>query len=200
MRLQVDRRRWLFVAALAVLAVIIAMTAFAVRPGEEAAAARDPGAPEATPSPTPTSDPVVLTPEEQARADLDRLVRDYYAAENAVFLDPTSDPSAALDPYLRNPASSARIADILSFRNAGHTLTTSTAEVHAVKITALDLASTPATATLEVCRTLISVGTDGKSGESASFEDRGSLLWTAQQLPDSSWRMYTYSGAQGAPC
>ena len=200
MRLQVDRRRWLFVAALAVLAAIIAATAFAVRPGEEAAAARDPGAPEATPSPTPTSDPVVLTPEEQARADLDRLVRDYYAAENAVFLDPTSDPSAALDPYLRNPASSARIADILSFRNAGHTLTTSTAEVHAVKITALDLASTPATATLEECATLAMSGVDGETGQAQTYEERGLTRWTAKSLPDGSWRLYTYDNPTEQSC
>ena len=200
MRLQVDRRRWLFVAALAVLAVIIAATAFAVRPGEEAAAARDPGTPEATPSPTPTSDPVVLTPEEQARADLDRLVRDYYAAENAVFLDPTSDPSAALDPYLRNPASSARIADILSFRNAGHTLTTSTAEVHAVKITALDLASTPATATLEECHTLSASGIDAKSGQATEFSNRRTSTWSASTLRDGTWRLQTYETGSVGSC
>ncbi len=81
--------------------------------------------------PTPTES-APITPDDQAKADLERLVRDYYAAENAVFLDPTSDPSAALDPYLRNPASAARVADVLSFRNAGHTLESRIAVVHSV--------------------------------------------------------------------
>ncbi len=81
----------------------------------------------------------MLTPDEQARADLELLVREYYAAENAVFLDPSSDPSAALEPYLRNPASAARIADILSFRNAGHTLESSTAKSTRLTVRSLDL-------------------------------------------------------------
>jgi hypothetical protein len=142
------------------------------------------------------SAPPSSTPEDQAKEALEQLVRDYYAAENAVFLDPASDPSAALDPYLRNPASAARVADVLSFRNAGHTLESSTAVVHSVDVTQLDLSTDPATATIDVCRTLSSEGADGVTGEPASFYDRGPLVWTAQDFADG-WRLATYDGSSG---
>jgi hypothetical protein len=139
------------------------------------------------------------TAEEQATAALEQLVRDYYAAENAVFLDPASDPSAALDPYLRNPASAARVADVLSFRNAGHTLESSTAVVHSVAVTQLDLSADPASATIEECHTLAATGTDGETGEPASFESRGPITWDAVAIGDGSWRLKSYvTGAEGS--
>ena len=137
------------------------------------------------------------TPEEQATAALEQLVRDYYAAENAVFLDPASDPSASLDPYLRNPASAARVADILSFRNAGHTLESRTAVVHSIEVTALDLDGEPASAVIEACKSLVAEGTDGLTGEPASVDDRGLILWTAREVVDQTWRLAEYEGIGG---
>lgn len=153
--------------------------------------------PELQPS-GPASNAPTLTAQQQAEKDLDRLVRDYYAAENAVYLDPASDPSAALDPYLRNPASAARIADILSFRSAGHTLESSSVEVHWVKVTSVDMASGgAAVAELQVCKTLDSRGVDGGTGMPASVLDRGAIRWSATQLPDGDWRLTDYAGIQG---
>ncbi len=148
----------------------------------------------------PTPAPAAVTAEEQAKADLEQLVRDYYAAENAVFLNPMSDPSAALDPYLRNPASAARIADILSFRNAGHTFDTRTAEVHSVVVTGLDLATDPNTATIEECGTLSGKGQDGESGQPAAYTTRGLTLWVAHGLADGTWRLVTYDNPEDRSC
>ena len=151
-------------------------------------------------SPTTATTPST-TPEEQATAALEQLVRDYYAAENAVFLDPASDPSAALDPYLRNPASAARVADVLSFRNAGHTLESSTAVVHSVTVTQLDLSADPAVATIEECHTLAATGTDGETGEPASFENRRKTMWQAATMPAGlGWRLKEFETGGVGSC
>lgn len=140
------------------------------------------------------------TPEEQATAALEQLVRDYYAAENAVFLDPASDPSAALDPYLRNPASAARVADILSFRNAGHTLESRSAVVHSIEVTALDLDGEPASAVIEECGTLAGTGWDAEANERASYESRGLTIWKARSGADGSWRLHEYENPVDRSC
>lgn len=141
-----------------------------------------------------------VSPEEQARQDLDQLVRAYYAAENAAFLDPAMDPSSALDPYLRNPASGARVADILTFRREGHQLDSRSAEVHSVAIAALALDEQPGTATLVECHTLAAAGLDGQTGQPASFSNRRQTTWTAVALPDGTWRLKTYESAEVGSC
>lgn len=133
-----------------------------------------------------------LSAEDRAQRDLEQLVRGYYAAENAAYLDPSIDPSAALDPYLRNPASGARVADILAFRNAGHQMLSGSAEVHAVHLTALDLGADPSTATIDECHTLAANGIDGETGQTASFSNRRKTTWTAETLGDGRWRLKTY--------
>jgi hypothetical protein len=139
-----------------------------------------------------------LTAQQQAEKDLDRLVRDYYAAENAVYLDPARDPSAALDPYLRNPASAARIADILSFRSAGHTLESSSVEVHWVKVTSVDMAS--GGAAVAECHTTSAAGTSGSTGEPSSFSNTRTTAWNASRLESGDWRLSSYESGEPGPC
>ena len=141
------------------------------------------------------------TAEELAEAELAQLVRDYEAAENAVYLDPASDPSAALDPFLRNPAAAARVADILTFRNAGHTLESSTAEVHSVEVRSVELDGQVPSATLDECHTLSASGLDGSSGEPVSFSNRRLTTWTASQIDEhGGWRLTTYETGEAGSC
>jgi hypothetical protein len=152
--------------------------------------------PELQPS-GPASNAPTLTAQQQAEKDLDRLVRDYYAAENAVYLDPASDPSAALDPYLRNPASAARIADILSFRSAGHTLESRSTTVVSVTLQSYESHENSQDAVLLVCKSLSAKGVDGTTGSTAEVSDRGLITWSASAADGRDWHLMSYEGIQG---
>lgn len=185
-------------AAVVVAAVVVGALTLARSGGAQPVGAVSDGQSAAVPEAGTSASPA--SAEEQARRDLDRLVREYYAAENAVYLDIAMDPTAALDPYLRNPASGARVADILTFRNERHRLDERTAEVHAVTVTDLDMAAQPRLATVVECHTLSASGVDGQSGKPAAFRNRRQTIWSAVGLPDGSWRLKTYDSAETGSC
>lgn len=150
--------------------------------------------PSAEPSPSPT------TPQEEASAALEQLVRGYEAAETAAFLDPTIDPSSAFEPYLRYPAADARVRAILDFRRDGNTVAERTMEVHSVEVTSLDLAASPATATVVACTSLTASGADGAGTPRSVAERRVLTTWTAKTIPNGMWRLYSFKGGSEDSC
>jgi hypothetical protein len=157
-----------------------------------------PTAPTAAPSPTPS--PTPSTPQEQAAADLDALVRSFRAAEDRVYLDPALDPGQAFDPYLRWPASEEEVVRVLDWRRAGNTITSTSTQVHSVQVTALDLAADPATATVAECKTLTVAGTDGDGRAQSGTAPRQQVVWTAKALPDGTWRLYSATAQEDNSC
>jgi hypothetical protein len=196
MIVQSERRRRLIVGA-AIVAAFAAIAAAAwLGFGRSGAAATNAAAePEAVQSPPPSA-------EGQAKADLDKLVRDYESAQNAAYLDPTIDPDAAMGPYLRYTAREDRVADIQAFRDEGSTFDSRTVDVHTVTVEALDLdtAEGISTATVQECRTTAGAGTSGKTGKQESFTTRGLMTWQAQTWVDGTWRLFSYDAAGPGSC
>ncbi len=193
-------RQWAAIALTAIIVLGMGVAAFAWSTSKEHPAAQaEPVESPAPAEPAPTATPV-LSAEEQARADLDALVRAYEEAENSAFLDPSLDPTATLQPYLADSALTARVEHLLSFRDAGHRIETGGVTVQSIRVTALDFDAEPPVAVLEECRTLVASGIDGPSGEPVTHSSTRVVQWTASQTPTGEWRLSSYEGKGKGSC
>lgn len=194
MIVQPDRRRvFIIVGVVVALVAILATVAWVgvSRSGTTTGAA-GPAQPVVTPA--------ALTPEQQAAADLEQLVRDYEATENKVFLDPELHAVTELSPYLRSPVLDDRAAQINRTRDKGHVIDARDVEVHSIAVTSLDLAADPPAATVAECRTVTATGTDGQTGEPINLDDRRLVTWSAAVVEDGQWRLYGFTAQDAGSC
>jgi hypothetical protein len=175
------------VIGLAVTAGALALAGGADRPGAEPA-------PSASASATPAPSPSPPTAEQQAEADLEQLVRDYYAQMNELYADPAM-PLEELNRYTSGQLLQLRLLLHSQFRTSGARISGGPGiQPREIEIASMDLAIAPPSAKITVCSggSLAGFGADG-SAESFD-QELTSFTYEANYVAVdgvTSWRLMT---------